>query len=581
MKPILVLFTLVIPFNLFCQTSLISGKILNQKDGQPIPYANIFNQTTQKGTISNLDGFFQIEITGPKDSVLISFIGFRNSYIKFQTGRKFYEIKLEESLQLLNEIVVTPKENSFLFDLIDSCKKNASENTSNSKAYFELKTFRNDIQLELVEGFYNAGSRGYELNKLDLKASRIALQTYHNRFFSSLESSRAITLFKSLKKSPYFPSDPPNLSKRKAKRNFFLYLEKKYLNNEGDSIFVIEFQPRNQSKAMFSGQIWINKTKMDFIKIKSICKNCKTHPFLPLFPSDSIIGVDLEITKSFKPHNKEMVFNHIDFTYQINYKSRISKPEELNFSIRTNAVLFAYNHLETFFIPKFSFSSPLVGDYRKINAMPYNKFFWENHDEYCLNDQQQMNQAFFAEASHTNNTIFNPGPQFNKGFLEHPFVHWSPNRVSFSEIRTDTIEQPFISPEEDQFNLAVKIFLDINTYQDSTNILTATVFDPYDSYFYPPINDVTNCFINMYFDWCEIQRRNFQKTLETSVSSPETMNDIIEDFYRNFNQQRRMFLKKLKLGNNEAEMEKWNAYIYQELGIDNFRIFDPFPEDKE
>lgn len=583
MRGVFFVLVLVISTSTFGQLNKnIEGKISNKETGEPIPYANLYNHTSGNGTISNLDGYFTIKVNSVKDSIAISYIGFNNQTISLESGKRFYEIYLSESPQLLTEIVISPKDDSFLFDLIDVCKKNQSDLNTTSKAYWELKSYRDDTQMEMVEGFYNAQIKGYELQSLELKTSRLAIRSYQDRLFGSLESSRAITMLKSLDRNRYFPDSPLTLPKRKAKKNYYLYLEKKYLSQQGDSIYVIEYQPKNQGRPLFNGQIWINKTRRNFLKITSGCTSCISHPFLPLFPSDSISSVDLNISKTFQILNNQMVFNHIDFSYKVDYNSRISEPHESSYSIKSNAVLYVYDHLNTFFIPVFSFNSPFIGDFRKINAMPYNHFFWENHDEYKTNDQLKLNEKFFNDPnSLTNQVAFQSNQKFERGLIEHPFVHWSPERVSFREVSSDTLDKsPYPDLEKESYKLAVKIFLDINHYNDSTDILTATVFDPYDSYFYLPLDEKTNCFINIYFDLCEIQRKKLESDLKLAVTKGDPIEPIIHNFYFSFEEQKFAYFKSAKLGKNESEMVKWNDLIIKSLGIDNFEIFNPFPEKK-
>ncbi|MDV7390369.1 hypothetical protein RZS08_03405, partial [Arthrospira platensis SPKY1] len=120
--------------------------------------------------VSNTDGYFRLEIAGMSDVIQVSFIGYQSQLIVLEEGITSYTIYLEERAQLLDEIVVTPKDDPYLFDLISACKRNTPDQTATAKAFYDLKSYYNDRQIELVEGFYNAGIRGYDLTGLELKA---------------------------------------------------------------------------------------------------------------------------------------------------------------------------------------------------------------------------------------------------------------------------------------------------------------------------------------------------------------------------------------------------------------------------
>jgi hypothetical protein len=557
----------------------ITGRILNATTKEPVAYANVYNTTLEKGTISNLDGYFRVPVRDARDSVMVIYIGYQTQRIALGPQDN-YTIYLEESIQLLNEIVVRPKDNSYLADLLTRCRNKGSDFHSSAKAYYELKTYKDIRQIELEEGYYNADIQGYALNGLTLKAGRLALQPYENRLFASLESSRAITMMRLMTKSNYFPDNPMNLTKGEIKKHYYLDLDKKYLSNESDSIYVIDYQPKDTSGLYFSGRIWVNASKDRLIKINLKCPACRKHPFIPLFPSDSIAKVSFDITMTFSAQDQEMAFNHIDFTYTVDYKSRTKEQQKLNYSIQTEAILYVYDFHHTFFIPSLDMRVSELDDYRKLNAMPYNDFFWAYHDEYKLNDNRNSNEMYFNDPeSITNRSIFKSNVILKSKLFERPFVTWSTDRVFFKEIATDTMKGPsFGEVNADKYNLEVRHFVDINTYHDSTNVLTATIFDPYESYYHLPIDSKANCFINIYFDLCEIKRRKLESDIRAALPDMDRVQVVYNQFEDRLEKQKYQYLKAVDRGNNEEEMIKWNAYVKAQLDIDNIALFKPYSQ---
>ncbi len=592
MKRLCLLLTICLPLVLCGQNSEtvieIQGRILNKETKVPVCYANVFNKHSLKGTISNTDGYFKISLLSPKDSIVISCIGYEKQFIAYSKKEDFYNILLNESVQLLQEVTIRATDNSYLYELIRDCISKSTNKLTKAKVFYELKTFTDNKQIEMLETFYNAEINGYNLTALEMKAGRYALQVYQNRLFTSQNTSRSISLQNITDENQFFPISPFEYKKKKMKKYFILELEKKYKDDNADSIYVINYYPRKMSGAFFTGKIWINPIKKHIFKITFNCENCKIYPFLPLYATDSFTQVDLSITKSFKELNEEMVFNHIDFNYKIAYKSIRTKKagyaedSELNYNITTNAVLYAYDFKNQFILPHFVFEDYSTRDYLRINAMPYNDFFWEKNDELKLHDENNSNKQYFND----NNSISNKSiylrnsPLTGKNSIfETLFTYWSKKRIAIRDVIADTLKRKFElysdgTINENYYNLSVKIFMDVNSYADSTQIITAAVFDPYETYYHFPIDDVANCFINIYFDLYEIERRKFEKEISSPGISKAEIQKKYNEMSLQISNQKNKYLNEVERGNKKSEMLKWNKYVFENLGIDNFELFN-------
>ncbi len=581
-KPILLLLIFgILPIvgNSQSTGSFISGRIFNIESQQPIVYANIYNYTLGIGTISNNEGYFELKTNSGLDSIVISYIGFNDYSIKLVDGKGNYSIGMVDSPTLLDEITITPDDDKYYIDLIKSCRDKKQMDEAFAKAYYSLKTFYDTSQIELVEGYYNIGSEGYDLQWMDLKTGRLALKPYKDRFFTSLESSLAFSMMHLMSRSYYFPDQPFNVKKRKLSKSFFFALNKKYVDSKGDSIYVIDFAPKKTGNDLFSGKVWINITHSLVEKIEKFCNSCKTHPFIPLFPTDKIKSVDMRITKTFDIVDNSAAFKHIDFLYKVNYLSRFGHTNEVEYNVETNAVLYAYDYNNYFAIPYFYFNTLSNGDFRKLNAIPYNSFFWKFNDEYSLYDSKEKNNRFFNfESTVTNRNIFRQNAFTKVGIFQHPYVKWSQDRVLFMDLvpQGDSFFYEKGSENYD-YNLSVKIFLDVNSYAGTTDVLTATIFDPYESFYYLDINKITQCFINIYFDLCEIMRRKLHLRVMDARGDEALINNIYQKFSTEFEELKASFLQEVDRGNNKDAMLKWNAYIKQYLDIDNVELFKPYP----
>ncbi|MGJ8660868.1 MAG: carboxypeptidase-like regulatory domain-containing protein [Bacteroidota bacterium] len=590
MKWIILLFVLLTSFCNLAQEKII-GKLLDRQTNNPIPFAKIYNNTTKEGTITNEEGFFKIGVKDANDEILISQIGYKTQPLIFDLKITSQTVYLDANLQILDEVIAKPRDISYLCNLIKKCRSNEKNIKKSGKAYYELTSYIDTHQIELVEGFYNYTSSGYDLGNIEMKEGRLSIHPDDGRMFMSMESSKAITQLKLFEENPYFPFSPFDMKSREMEKKFYLTLRYKYLLENLDSIYVIDYFPKDTTGEYFEGTIWINKSNYQVLKVISNCQACSIHPFLPIFPTDEIRRLDMNITKTFIESNGKMCFNHVDFQYDISYKSRArdSNFVLLNnsndslytyYDVKTKAVLYSYDQKNEFSLPKFQYTDG-TSDYRKISALPYNSFFWENNNEARINDEKDKNQLFFADVNSIGNSeLFTLN--FNKtgygGFI-YTYKIWSKNRIQFrnsAENKTDDPKKPITNLEK--YNLVIQFFADKNTYNDSINILTAAIFDPYQSYYHLEMDMATHCFINMYFDIHEIGRQELQKKLE---ANPENFDLIYTSFLTDFNNTKKSFLKQVERGTNRQGMELWNSYVVENLRIDNLGLFNPFPEEGE
>jgi hypothetical protein len=292
-----------------------------------------------------------------------------------------------------------------------------------------------------------------------------------------------------------------------------------------------------------------------------------------------------------------MAINRVDFSYEFEYQSRHNatpgletltdsvynadylnknKWSENDRRIRSNAILYTYDYENSFDLPRFQFSKKCVRDYHKINAMPYNEFFWQNNDEFKIIDFENRNDAFYSQQDViTNRTWFFENKYFKKVY-EAPFITWSDKRILMKDVSGNYSPGDHSDPKAlaDMYKLGVKIFMDINTYSDSTNVITSTVFDPWDTFYLLPVDSVTNCFLNIYFDICEIERRKFAQEIREKKYTKAQMFLAYDEVQKKIEQLTDAYLKEVERGTNRKQLEKWNRYDMQSLGIDNMSLFN-------
>src|SRR5690349_5574955 len=75
-SPGLLFFLLCLSMAAHAQTMKITGRIIDEESGEPIPFANIILKSSLTGTQADSAGKFRITITGRRDTLLISALGY-------------------------------------------------------------------------------------------------------------------------------------------------------------------------------------------------------------------------------------------------------------------------------------------------------------------------------------------------------------------------------------------------------------------------------------------------------------------------------------------------------------------------
>jgi TonB-linked SusC/RagA family outer membrane protein len=83
----------------------IQGKVTDAGSGEPIIGANVIQEGTSIGTITDFDGMYTLEVDDPEAILLFSYVGYGTKEIKI-SGRKLIDVVLVQSSEVLDELVV-------------------------------------------------------------------------------------------------------------------------------------------------------------------------------------------------------------------------------------------------------------------------------------------------------------------------------------------------------------------------------------------------------------------------------------------------------------------------------------------
>ncbi len=104
--------SLLIAFVFFAQTGLaqkaIAGMVYDAKTNEPIPGASIVVKNTTQGTVSDIDGKYQLNVS-PKATLVVSFVGYTTQEVFLAdqpASVNLFDVAMQQDDQLLKETVV-------------------------------------------------------------------------------------------------------------------------------------------------------------------------------------------------------------------------------------------------------------------------------------------------------------------------------------------------------------------------------------------------------------------------------------------------------------------------------------------
>lgn len=474
--------------------------------------------------------------------------------------------------QEVQEVRVGTGNQEVLAKLLLQCSEGKVEQVSKANAYYELRSFIDNQQLELVEAYYILDQDTYGPSAAKLKTGRLALAPRNKRFFASQATATALISFQLTDPNNGFAYSPFNVGKRPQKY-FRFWLADTVQAAAQDTLLEIRFAPRKNDGKSFSGTVWVNPTTKFVSQLDLQCKHCVQHPFLPIFHVDSIKDFDLQLLCAFQNGAHGPVLSQIQANYAVHYSSRMHQTDTVDCILRTEAKLKVYAADSCFTEPYFTFEEG-VCEYRQILAYPYASVFWKSNPEpWPVKAVQQRNQFYYEQAT-LRNQLLEDGQVAVNRFFEHPFIQWSENRVLIREALPQSVEtKPPNGDVSSLYKLEVQLFADLIPTADSLMLLSTCVIDPYATFYHLPVDKYVNCFINMYFDLCEINRRNFETKCREEKLNTERLATLYKQTQQELELRLNDFLTQVERGQNRKAMLKWNAFILEQLGIDNVALF--------
>ncbi len=277
----------------------IEGHVTDAQTLEPVVFANVLFQGTNKGTITDFNGFFSISGNPATDSLIISFVGYETKTVRIKKDTvQFIEIQLNPATYALEEVVVRPGENpahiilrkvwaNRKFNHIEKLSSYQYENYSRSTVFLRKFGYKSDN-----ESFFKPFAKTFNENAVSTGEEAIpALPSYITESLSDVyflnSPKREYTYIKAMnteglafdntgmvsqlvtkQENFYFPDNTVSLIDKSfisplSRMGLFYY--KYYLMDSGfiDGryyCYEIKIVPRREEDPVFRGTMWINDT---------------------------------------------------------------------------------------------------------------------------------------------------------------------------------------------------------------------------------------------------------------------------------------------------------------------------------
>jgi hypothetical protein len=562
----------------------VKGKVLRADQNEAVPFCAIGIKSSNRGCLSNEDGDFLLRAAN-QDTLVFSAIGYKKVVVTVAQVLKQGTVLLQVSEMLLEEVTVISN-NNFVYELLGKSRKALMNSISrNAKAYYFLETEISGQPVELLECYYTAKLNNNRIQDLGFKNGRIGVAPFVDRYFVSLDISKAFTMLNLIYPYERMPSNPYQFNTKQLKKNYFLHLSSSY--DSLQPVYIIEFIAKNNEGHFFNGKVHVLKSNYLPLKIELRVQNTLHHPFRPLFPNSKISSASMQINKNFEFKNDSCYVHHIDFNYNLTYvvqnQTRI---------VKSKGLMYFYDYNKPFLPILYDYNSEL-DDYKKISGLSFNELFWKNNQVIEYTKALEGKRNFLEQngflLNYKNQMKLAPGVK-KENFFESNDILWSKEKRIF--LRADNAvsdssriivwlsnDTTIIWSERDHFrinNYSLKsgIYLDANPIHDSIQHYSVSIFKVNESYYHLKEDANTNSFLNIYFDLLEIERRKMEKEIEKNPNSWAHIKACYTKAQTEFENTSLRYFKEVERGTNKKRLEVWNQKVVDELSINNIEIFN-------
>jgi len=395
------------------QTIKVRGKVINQIDGSPIPYANIALPATSQGSSSNEYGAFELIVNKLPAEILASHLAHEKKIVYAYDEKEELLIELLPAQKQLEEVTIKSKGNkNAYYHLVKKAIRKLQKSRGDdqyAKAFYRQKSSRDSRYTEIFEMFYDIKYSPMGISDWAVQEGRYAFQQQEE--FDIFLYNKNFTLL-----SRMFPLLQPNTDSyqlpvtAEVKQYFKLKLSD-IMRYENRYIAIIDYKPLpDLEKPAPSGQLYIDFEDYSILKFKGTFADADLNivGFSDQKSDWEKYQLDFEI--SFMDDQSDKLYlDYIKIDHSFDYYFN----DTFVGRIQTNSLLTFYE--QYFPVKSKKLGGPIdfrASDMDLIDQLGYDPTFWREHpivrrtpiEDKLIQDFEQ-NEAFGAVFMNNNDEV--------------------------------------------------------------------------------------------------------------------------------------------------------------------------------
>ena len=513
--------------------------VFDSLSNTPIPYASITIGKSGGLTDDFGQAYLKLDPIKFSDTLYISMIGYKSNKVVVTKQISSYTIKLVQMDVSLKEVSIIGFKDSELIDRLLIAYKNTMQSNKSFAAFLNSYTVKEHIiPVENISGAYNFNFSGLKLNSIELKHGNVVFPNEElNKNFLSIGITKLHILLNpfGLNTSKQFES-PCRMAKKKILDTYHL----SYLRI-GDELVKINFSSKNK---LNSGYAIIH---LDSLKLEEVSM---TWRFLENYPLVSIN--DNATISDTMAISSNTYFKNSKFTNQLLRFDFVYNKEKM----KTRSV--------ASFVDSSTFNLPLNfieynNDYLNILSRPDLGFYLNIYED-DIKRSSRVDSIFNIGIEDASLISSNNLSNENKIELTQICFFSDEWTLDWGKIGSKAMDK--------QLDTKIKtlIFADMIEFGDSNIFIVEPIFDYAGTTYNYEIDAKAASYISNYFYLTKIQSDLLKKELDESKLHEY---NLFKEMLRKHDAllKKRLWRYKLETngGNNEQEMSRWNAIIFNEL----------------
>lgn len=414
----LLLLTLVEFGVLSSQVTKVKGTIYDFETHESVSWANVLILHTKSGTIANLQGEFELNISALPVTIVVSHVGYQSDTLQISTTE--IKVNLKKREILLHEVVITAND-TYAINLIKSVYNNIAnhkEEPHSAKAFYRQYAQSGAECNEIIEYFLDVRINSYGMTEKNIEEgryARIKRDVKDSSLFISLTnfSDMSTTLFRLAqdedpfyyKLVPFVSSSITYLPIREDAEDYFDFRVFRDDTTKGEKVVVVEFMPKSGlDKPAYSGKITIDVDKLQVMQIDQQIENDERLNFFKNVLYKGFYLTDFRIHRNVQ-FQRDSLGNYFLYSLETNISINEKNNNDVNYDkkISFNSFLHVYNYNFQINDSK-RYKQNEESDIVAVTKAVYNPNFWKTHEN-IFNEvpiEENIKQSFLKKGFYGN-----------------------------------------------------------------------------------------------------------------------------------------------------------------------------------